>query len=104
MTASPAYLDACHDPELVGYPLGLYLRLYHDHLDAWEYRPVKQIALAAEMRCSERTIAAGLALLRVRGYLERGPVHFSEARTYRLAHSRQARELTAEGPSPSTTT
>ena len=96
MSHAPAYLDAIHDIELQGRPLGLYLRLYHDYLDAWEYRPVKQLALAAAMRCSRSTVADGLALLLRLGYLEQGPVHFSEARTYRLAHSRTAREVTAD--------
>lgn len=92
---APAYVDAVHDLELVGPPLGLYLRLYHDYLDAWEYRSVKQLALAAEMHCSIRTIEAGVALLISRGYIERGTVKHGEARTYRLAHSR-LREITAD--------
>ena len=95
---APAYLAAVHDLELVGYPLGLYLRLYHDHLDAWEYRPVKQLALAAEMRCSLSTVEKGLKLLTDLRYLEKGARRFGEAQTYRLAHTREARDLTAEGP------
>ena len=96
MTVSPSYLDAIHDLELQGRPLGLYLRLYHDYLDAWEYRAVKQLALASAMQCSEDTIERGMVLLIRRGYLERGPAKFGEVRTYRLAHSRQARQMTLE--------
>jgi hypothetical protein len=95
MSSSPAYLDACHDAELVGPPLGLYLRLYHDYLDAWEFRAVKQIVLASEMRCSERTIERGVALLVKRGYLEQAKRGFGEVGRYRLVHSRM-RELTAD--------
>lgn len=96
MSTSPAYSDAIHDLELVGYPLGLYLRLYHDYLDAWEFRTVKQLALASELQCARSTVAEGVALLVRRGYLEKGPVQFSEARTYRLAHSRKARAVTGD--------
>jgi hypothetical protein len=94
MTTPPAYLEAVHDLELTGRPLGLYLRLYHDHLDAWEFRAVKQIVLASEMDCSEDTIERGIALLHKLRYLEREPRKFGEVCRYRLAHSRQAREIT----------
>jgi hypothetical protein len=103
MSHCPAYIDAIHDCELTGWPLGLYLRLYHDHLDAWQYRTVKQEQLRYVMRrkdgqpCSRSTVAEGLALLLRLGYLEMGPVtHAAEARTYRLVHSRM-RAMTADG-------
>lgn len=93
---APAYVEAVHDLELVGSPLGLYLRLYHDHLDAWEYRAVKQIVLATEMGCSEDTIERGIALLFRLRYLEREPRRFGEVCRYRLAHSRKALDVTAD--------
>ena len=96
MSHCPAYVEAIHDLELQGRPLGLYLRLYHDHLDAWEYRPVKQLALAAEMRCGLRTVEEGIALLVRLRYIERLPAKPGEVRAYRLAHSRKALDVTAD--------
>jgi 5-methylcytosine-specific restriction endonuclease McrA len=95
MSACPAYFSAIRDLELAGRPLGLYLRLYHDHLDAWEYRPVKQLALAAEMQCSEDTIERCMVLLYRRGYLEREARRFSAPCRYRLAHALRAPRDTA---------
>lgn len=96
MTSPPAYLEAIHDLELAGRPLGLYLRLYHDHLDVWAWKEVKQIVLATEMDCSEDTIERGITLLHRRGYIEREPRQFGKVCRYRLAHTRKALDVTAD--------
>ena len=84
---APAYLEAVRGG-LAGTALGVYLRLYHDHLDAWEYRPIKQLALAHEMRCSLRTVEAGIATCLRLGYIERAAKVVGEPRSYRLVHRR----------------
>jgi hypothetical protein len=85
---SPAYLDAIADRALIGFPLTLYAYLWHYVLDPVQFRPVKQLALAAHFGVDERTVRRAIATLLERQYLERGPVDPTEARTYRLVHSR----------------
>lgn len=87
----PAFDDARRDPALVGPPLAVYLHLLHDVLDPVAFRPVKQLALAAETKFSLRTIESVMALLLERRYLEREEGHSNAPRRYRLVYSRLAR-------------
>lgn len=85
---SPAYLEAIADRALVGLPLSLYAYLWHHVLDPVRFTPVKQLALASQFNVDERTVRRAIATLIERRYIERGPVDVTEARTYRLVHSR----------------
>jgi hypothetical protein len=85
---SPAYLEAIADRALVGFPLSLYAYLWHHVLDPVQFRPVKQLAIASQFQVDERTVRRAITTLIERHYLEKGPVDVSEARTYRLIHSR----------------
>lgn len=85
---SPAYLEAIVDRSLIGFPLSLYAYLWHHVLDPVQFRPVKQLAVARQFQCDERTVRRAIATLLELRYLERGPVDVTEARTYRLVHSR----------------
>jgi hypothetical protein len=85
---SPAYLQAIADPDLVGLPLSIYAYLFHYVLDPVQFRPVKQLAIARQFHCDERTVRRAIATLLKHRYLERGAVDVTEARTYRLVHSR----------------
>lgn len=83
----PAVEAAERDPELRGYPITA-LKAMLTVLDIQEFRPVKQLWLTSELRCSEKTVERAIGKLIERGYLERGPVVPTEARTYRLRFSR----------------
>lgn len=85
---SPAYLEALVDRALTGFPKTLYAHLYHHVLEPVRFKPVKQAALVVEFKVGERTVRRAIATLVRRGYLERGPIDVTEARTYRLVHSR----------------
>lgn len=83
----PAIAQAERDPALRGMPIVAYHNLL-DVLDVHEFRPVKQLWLVSQMRCSEKTVERAMAKLVQAGYLERGPVRPTEVRTYRLVFSR----------------
>ena len=84
----PSLQAAANDFELAGPPLSIYLYLLHEVLDLQEFRPVKRLALANRLHCHENTVQRALNLLVDRGYLDRGKVKPTEARTYRLVYSR----------------
>lgn len=84
----PAMDDAKNDKALRGdMSLVVYLHLL-DMLDPVEFREVKQLALAARLEISERTIWGAIEKLVEHGYLRRGKVHPGEPRRYRLVYSR----------------
>lgn len=97
---SPAYLESVYGSGLRGLPHSVYLVLYHgtpeehyrDALSPVAWRPVKQLALASRFDCGLRTMAAAMAVLLQRGYLERQRVA-SGPRMYRLVHSRMPEDL-----------
>lgn len=84
----PALRDAANDMRLQGPPLSIYLHLLYEVLDLRDFRSVKRIVLARQLKISEKTAQRALSLLVDRGYIERGPVDVTEARTYRLVYSR----------------
>jgi hypothetical protein len=70
------------DPRLRGAPLPVFLLLNHE-LDDVEFRPVKVVAIAAELRVKARVAAKALRRLTEAGYLEAGP-NVGRVGTYRL--------------------
>lgn len=58
------------------------------HLDTHEYRELKVLALAHEMRCKDVTCAQNIRILLERGYLDQHKVR--NPRALRLPYSRRA--------------
>jgi predicted DNA-binding transcriptional regulator len=84
----PALRDAKDDEALRGTPLTVYLVLLYDFLDPVEFRPVKQAALASQLKLSERAVRDAVKTLCDRGYLARGDDKPGESRMFRLVYKR----------------
>ena len=82
MIPAPLSRAAC-DPRLRGAPLAVYVWCL-THLDTLEYRPVKILALAADLHIAKDSAIFALRRLCAAGYLAKGPRPKGEARHYRL--------------------
>jgi predicted transcriptional regulator len=71
------------DKRLRGAPLAVYVWCL-ESLDAYEYRPVKIVALAHELHMAKETAIFALRRLCAAGYIARGDRPNGEARHYRV--------------------
>lgn len=84
----PAIDDLVRDPDLSGAPTRVYLYLIR-YLDAIEYRPLKQWAVAQQLKMKRDTISRALSLLVDGGYLELGEWDWDRhSRVYRIVLDR----------------
>jgi predicted transcriptional regulator len=74
------------DPRLRGAPLAVYVWCL-EHLDVFEFRPVKIALLQHELRIKEVTAYDAMKRLSEAGYLARGHRPSRGVRTYRLLAS-----------------
>lgn len=83
----PSALEQANgDARLRGAPMAVYVWAF-SNLDTMEYRPVKILALAANLHMAKETAVFALRRLCEAGYLARGPRPHGEARRYRLLAS-----------------
>jgi DNA-binding IclR family transcriptional regulator len=96
----PAFTDAKRDRALRGNPMTVYLNLM-DVLDPVEWRPIKRLALCAELEIGKTAVAEALDTLVSRGYVELDTstrAGAGQPRRYRLYYRRHVTALDSKDP------
>lgn len=96
MNFAPLLRGVAKDPALRGAPLAVFVYLL-DALDTTDFRPVKVVAIACELRMAERSAGWAVHRLVETGYLEPGHAT-GRTRTYRLVLPQSSAPMGAAGP------